>query len=414
MIKAHEAITSLNRIKFDVISPYNRLKMAYDLPLIWQASDWPRLHVDLEQLQEAYSRARRSQGLVEGRLALIGFEQRRTLEAEAWSQDALATAAIEGERYDLASVRSSIERRLGFGEANGHEAPRNVEGLLDIMDDAVRRAGQPLTHERLHAWQAALFPTGYSGMRKILVGAYRTHVEPMQIVSGGPGHEKVHYEAPPSDRLPVEMEAFVTWFNSTAGKDPLITAAIAHLWFEIVHPFEDGNGRVGRVVIDLVLAREMGFSSRLIRMSQQLLDKRKAYYAELEAAQHASVDVTRWVQWFLEQVRVACEDAVTVIDATLSKARFWVEHESLDITPRQRKVLNVLLDAGPHGFEGGMSTRKYASIASTSTATASRELQDLVARGCLRQLGAGRSTRYYVAIDGWVPRADGDGERASA
>ena len=388
--------------------------MAYDLPLIWQAANWPQLHVDLEQIQDAYSRARRSQGLVEGRLALIGFEHRRTLEAEAWSQDALATAAIEGERYDLVSVRSSIERRLGFGEANAHEAPRNVEGLLDIMDDAVRRAAKPLTHERLHAWQAALFPTGYSGMRKILVGAYRNHEEPMQIVSGAQGHEKVHYEAPPSNRLPVEMEAFVTWFNGTAGKDPLVTAAIAHLWFEIIHPFEDGNGRVGRVVIDLVLAREMGFSSRLISMSQQLLNKRKEYYAELEAAQHASVDVTRWVHWFLAQVRVACEDAVTVIDATLSKARFWTEHENLDITSRQRKVLNVLLDAGPQGVQGGMSTRKYVSIASTSSATASRELQDLVERGCLRQLGAGRSTRYYVAIDGWGPMTDADGGNAPA
>jgi len=347
---------------------------------------------------------------VEGRLALIGFEHLRTLEAEAWSQDALATAAIEGERYDLASVRSSIERRLGFRETDTHEVPRNVEGLLDIMDDAVRHANKPLTHERLQAWQAALFPTGYSGMRKILVGAYRNYEEPMQIVSGGQGHEKVHYEAPPSNRLPVEMEAFVSWFNGTAGKDPLVTAAIAHLWFEIVHPFEDGNGRVGRVVIDLVLAREMGFNSRLIRMSQRLLDKRKEYYAELEAAQHASVDVSRWVRWFLEQVQVACEDAVTLIDATLSKARFWAEHEDLDITPRQRKVLNVLLDAGPNGFEGGMSTRKYVSIASTSSATASRELQDLVARGCLRQLGAGRSIRYYLSIDGWGPVADAQGE----
>lgn len=381
--------------------------MAYDLPLIWQSPDWPQLHADHQRIQEVLSRARRAQGIVEGRLALVGYEHRLTLEAEAWSQDALATAAIEGERYDLAAVRSSIERRLGVGEQDGPSAPRHVEGLLDIMQDAVTGSREPLTHQRLHGWQAALFPTGYSGMRRISVGAYRTHREPMQIVSGAQGREKVHYVAPPSDRLPVEMEAFVTWFNGTTGKDPLVTAALAHVWFETVHPFEDGNGRVGRALIDLVLAREMGPSSRLIRTSQRLLEERKAYYDELEAAQHGSADVTRWVLWFLEQVRVSCERATSTIDATLAKARFWTEHQDPDITARQRKVLNVLLDAGPGGFTGGMSTRKYESIGATSRATASRELQQLEELGFLRRVGAGRSTRYYIAIDGWGPESEG-------
>lgn len=380
--------------------------MAYDLPLIWQAADWPNLHANPERIQEALSRARRAQGIVEGRLALVGFEHRLTLEADAWSQDAMATAAIEGERYDLAAVRSSIERRLGVGGQDGPAAPRNVEGLLDIMQDAVNGSQEPLTHQRLHGWQAALFPDGYSGMRRILVGAYRNHREPMQIVSGAHGREKVHYEAPPSSQLPVEMSAFVTWFNSTAGQDPLVTAAVAHVWFETIHPFEDGNGRIGRALIDLVLAREMGPSSRLIRTSQRLLEARKAYYDELEAAQHGTVDVTRWVLWFLEQVRVSCESATVTIDATLDKARFWAAHEKAPISPRQRKVINVLLDAGPNGFEGGMSTRKYESIGATSRATASRELLGLEALGLLRRAGAGRSTRYYIALDGWAPAPD--------
>lgn len=377
--------------------------MLLDRPLLWQDPDWPRLRVDHARIEVAMSHARRAQGIVEGTLAGLGFEHRLTLEAEAWSQDAVATAAIEGERYDLAAVRSSVARRLGVGDAHGPQAPRNVEGLLDIMDDAVRHGGAPLTHARLQAWQAALFPTGYSGMRQIAVGAYRQDTAPMQIVSGPAGREQVHYEAPPSAQLPVEMQAFVTWFNGTVGQDPLVTAALAHLWFETIHPFEDGNGRIGRVLIDLVLAREIGAASRMIRISQRLLDRRHAYYEQLEVAQHGPLDVTPWVLWFLEQVQVACEDAVGVIHATLAKARFWAEHEHVALSPRQRKVMNVLLDAGPGGFEGGMSTRKYESIGGTSRATASRELQQLDDLGLLRRFGAGRSTRYYPALDGWGP-----------
>jgi Fic family protein len=335
--------------------------------LIWQHADWPAFRCDGAPVAQAVALARRSQGVVEGK------------------------------------------RRLSSSAARAPSSPRHIEGLLDIMDDALMHSGEPLTHERLQAWQAALFPTGYSGMRKILVGGYRQHAEPMQIVSGALGREKVHYEAPASSRIPAEMTRFLDWFNAaldaTAASESLVHAALAHLWFETLHPFEDGNGRVGRVIVDLVLARDAtkangaGQATRLIRISQQLLEQRDAYYAELEHAQHGTLDVTRWVVWFVSQIRLACEQASAVIDVSLNKARFWTAHGDKDLSARQRKVVNVLLDAEPAGFVGGMNTQKYANLTSTSRATASRELIALADLGLLVASGGGRSTRYHVNLN---------------
>lgn len=377
--------------------------MTSELTYIWQQERWPVLHYDPVRVGAALSTARRAQGMVEGKLAALGFEQRLELAAEAWSQEAVATAAIEGERLDLAAVRSSVARRLGVGKQDGPNAPRNVEGLLDIMDDAVARCADEVTHGRLHAWQAALFPTGYSGMMKIRVGGYREHAEPMQIVSGRAGRERVHYEAPPSARISEEMGQLLQWFNASVEPDTLVRTALTHLWFETIHPFEDGNGRVGRVWMDLVLARDSGEASRLLRTSQRLLDRRNEYYDQLERAQHGGLDVTDWVSWFVQQVQVSCEEASKTIDDTLAKARFWMDHSNKDLNERQRKAMNLLLDAGPNGFEGGMSTKKYESITGTSRASASRELIDLEALGLLARAGAGRSTRYYVKLSGWGP-----------
>lgn len=377
--------------------------MTAEATCVWQQQGWPALHYDPVRISAALANARRAQGQVEGKLAALGFEQRLELAAEAWSQEAVATAAIEGERLDLAAVRSSVARRLGVGNQEGPNAPRNVEGLLDSMDDAVTRCADAVTHERLHAWQAALFPTGYSGMTRIRTGGYREHAEPMQIVSGRVGRERVHYEAPPSAQVFDEMGRLLQWFNAGTEPDNLVLAALTHLWFETIHPFEDGNGRVGRVWVDLVLARDSGEASRLIRTSQRLLDRRGEYYDQLEQAQHGGLDVTAWVSWFVEQVQASCEEASKAIDDTLAKARFWMEHNGKDLNERQRKIMNLLLDAGPNGFEGGMSTRKYESIAGTSRATASRELIELEKLGLLAQTGAGRSTRYYVKLPGWAP-----------
>jgi Fic family protein len=358
------------------------------------------MHYDLGLVSLAVSAARRAQGVIEGKLAAIGFEQRELLTAEAWTQEAVSTAAIEGERLDLHAVRSSVARRLGLDRRKSPDAPRQVDGLLDIMDDAVRNAAQPLTQSRLHAWQAALFPTGYSGMSKVLVGAYRDHHEPMQIVSGRAGREQVHYEAPPSQVVPDQMDSFLAWLDTKHEPESFVQAALAHLWFETIHPFEDGNGRVGRVIVDLVLARDCGETSRLVRISQRLLEQRDAYYDELQRAQHGDLDITRWVAWFVDQIRVACEQASAVIDESLVKARFWLLHQDKGLSARQRKLLNTLLDAGPSGFEGGMSTKKYENLTGASRATSSRELVDLETMGLLYRVGEGRSTRYYLAVTG--------------
>jgi len=368
---------------------------------IWQDPGWPQLRYDGERVGAAVALARRAQGIVEGKLAALGFEQRQELAAEAWSQDAVATAAIEGERLDLQVVRSSVARRLGVADLKDAAVPRHVDGLLDIMGDAVDNATAPLTSERLQGWQAALFPTGFSGMTRIKVGTYREHFEPMQVVSGRVGKEQVHYEALPSAKVPAELDSLLNWFNNEQETDSLVQAALAHLWFETVHPFEDGNGRVGRVIIDLVLARDDGESSRLIRISQRLLEQRNDYYTELEHAQRGSLDVTAWVVWFVTQVRIACEQASITIDEPLEQARFWFQHRDKEATARQRKVLNVLLDAGPGGFEGGMSTKKYEHLTGASRATSSRDLIELEELGLLRRDGAGPSTRYHINIEGW-------------
>ena len=379
---------------------------------IWQQPGWPKLSYDRVPISAAVNAARRVQGFVGGRLSAIGLQERKQLAAESWTQEAVATAAIEGERLDLEAVRSSVCRRLGVKGARAARAPRNVEGLLDIMEDAVGNAGAALTDARLQNWQQALFPSGFSGRNPVLVNAYRDHREPMQIVSGPLGREKVHYEAPSSKVVPAEMKRFLKWFNEGKESDSLVCAALAHLWFETIHPFEDGNGRVGRAIVDLTLARDLGDTSRTIRISQQLRDNGDAYYDQLQLAQRGALDVTAWVLWFVSQVRAACEKAVSVVDQSLAKARFWTTHSDKDLNGRQRKIVNALLDAGPGGFQGGMNTRKYEAMASTSRATASRELIELAGLGMLRMVGAGRSTRYYIELDGWVPPAAADSGRS--
>jgi len=367
--------------------------------LVWQVPGWPEFQYEALQIGEALAAAERARGVIDGKLAALGFEARKQLTADAWAQEAMSTAAIEGEPLDLLAVRSSIARRLGAAPIKSTAAPRHVDGLLDVMADAVDKADTPLTDARLQGWQAALFPTGYSGLRQIRAGAYRTHTGPMQIVSGPVGRETVHYEAPASAAVPAQMAAFLAWANDAkAEPSAVVKAALAHLWFETIHPFEDGNGRVGRAIVDLLLARESGAASRLIRISQRLLEKRDDYYAELSRAQHGPLDVTPWVAWFVTQVRVACEQASATADLSLAKVRFWSEHREVDLSARQRKVVNLLLDAGPGGFEGGMSTKKYEHITGASRATSSRELIELAALGMLVASGAGRGTRYDVNL----------------
>lgn len=319
--------------------------------------------------------------------------------------EAIATSAIEGEKLNLDAVRSSVARRLGVENPPAGPVDRNVEGLLDAMGDASRHWEQPLTRERVFGWQAALFPTGYSSLRQVKVGAYRD--DAIAVQSRPEGHLKVHYETPPADFIEHEMAHFLTWFQESKDRmEGVIRAGIAHLWFETLHPFEDGNGRVGRAIIDMALAQDNGQSTRLIGISRRLAQVRDDYYRHLEQAQKGDLDIAGWLEWFIRQYHVACTESTAILDSSLQKAQYWTRHSATSLSDAQRKVINVMLGAGPQGFEGGMSTRKYVSLAKVSTATASRDLGGLLRAGLVVTTGQGKSTRYWISLTGWVPTKD--------
>ena len=302
-------------------------------------------------------------------------------------EDGVTTSAIEGEKLDLDTVRSSVARHLGLPTAGLPTVPRAVDGLVEILLDASRHYDQPLTLERVCGWQAGLFPTGYSGLRQIRVGELRGD-DPMQVVSGRMGREKLHFLAPPRAGLAKQVKGFFTWFNKPdPNVDGLVRAGLAHLWFVTLHPFEDGNGRLARAISDMAIAQDEQQPMRFFSLSAQILREREGYYDQLESTQRGGLDVTAWLVWFLTQVEAACTDADKTVANTLGKARFWLRHQQAVINERQRKVLNRLLDAGPDGFEGGMTNRKYMSLTSVSRATATRELGDLVEKGCLKAGG---------------------------
>lgn len=292
-------------------------------------------------------------------------------------------------------------RKLGIaGPGAPGASARHVDGLVDVMDDATRHFGKKLTHARLRDWQAALFPSGRSGLARIEVGQYRTHTDPMQIVSGHQGRERVHYVAPPSSQVQTEMTKLLAWFNGSApgggiAVDGLVRAGLAHLWFETIHPFEDGNGRVGRALADMALAQDANAPVRLYSLSRRLHENRTQYYDALNAAQCGALDVTDWVVWFVTQFEAACQQSAVIVRAAVDKAHFWRRAPAMN--ERQRKVVQKLLDAGHGGFAGGMSAEKYVNITGTSKATATRDLADLAERGVLTVSGQGRGTRYALA-----------------
>ena len=376
---------------------------------IWQLPEWPSLVFDAEQIQTRLYEAIKSQGLLLGKAEMIGLEGLQPHIRDSLTQEALTTSAIEGEKLDPESVRSSVARRLGLGTSGAPvaEGKRNIEGLIDVLQDATLKTESPLTLERLCNWHGALFPTGFSGMQRIDVGALRS--VPMEIVSGAIGHSKVHYAAPPPEGLAAQVDAFLTWFNQThpsTGSRPmdgLVRAAVSHLWFETLHPFDDGNGRIGRAIMQLALGQDMGQPGRIVSLSRQLESCKDRYYSALEQAQRSkSMDVTAWVEWMLEQFSLASEFASRTIDASIQRIRFQAWMSSFPINERQQKTMKKLLDAGPKGFEGGMTTRKHERISQTSTPTAARDLIELERLGLLKKYGAGRSTRYYPAIEGWA------------
>jgi Fic family protein len=342
------------------------------------------------------STGRHKQGLLLGKLEGLGFRLREEATLETLTQDVITSSAIEGEKLPADQVRSSIARKLGIEIAGEVQANRDVEGVVEMMLNATQKYDQPLTDERLFGWHAALFPTGRSGMYKINVGSWRNDINgPMQVVSGAMGKERVHYEAPAAPQLTQEMNAFLLWFNEPAAMDPVLKAAIAHLWFVTVHPFEDGNGRIARAITDMQLARADGSRQRFYSMSAQIQRERNAYYEILEKTQKGDLDITKWLLWFL-----AClDEAVTVSKENLSgitqKARFWEVNQAVVLNGRQRKMLNMLMD----GFDGKLTSSKWAKIAKCSPDTALRDIQDLMDKGVLeKEDGGGRSTSYRIIM----------------
>jgi Fic family protein len=364
---------------------------------IWQHPGWPGLTWDEARLAPSLSAARLAQGKVLGAARLLDTGLTREAMAVILAEDGLTTSAIEGETLDPASVRSSVARRLGLQTAGLPKPPRAVDGLIEVLLDATRNHSQPLTAERLSAWQAALFPTGYSGLNAIRIGMLRGD-EPMQVISGGIGRERLHFLAPPRAELAAQLEHFLLWFNSASGNvDGLVRAGLAHLWFVTLHPYEDGNGRLARALTDMALSQDEGMTMRLFSLSAQILRERDAYYRMLEQTQRGGLDVTEWLAWFLAQVAAAATAAEQTVTHTMGKARFWLRHQTTHLNERQRKALNRLLDAGPDGFEGGINTRKYVSLTKASRATAYRELADMVDKGCLQaDSKGGRSSGYEI------------------
>ena len=382
---------------------------------IWSHPNWPAFPFDAAALAPVLKVAHQRKGELIGRAAALGLDDINPAVAKAWAAEALATAGIEGEALDPQSVRSSIAIRLGLDVQGAAPAARDVEGLLNVLGDAACNFSADLTLERLCGWHAALFPSGYSGLHRIEVAKLRTSAEAMRIVSGTVGRQSIHFQAPAATGLPQEMERFLKWFNASsqpqeapasdpaAQPDGLVRAGLAHLWFETLHPFDDGNGRLGRAIVQLALAQDAGLPARVMTLARQLEVKRDDYYRQLEVAQRgASLDVTPWLVWFVEQVSEACLYAISAMESSLQSMRFRARHAKWPMNARQSKVLKKLLDAGPGGFSGGMTTRKYAATTGVHKITAARDLIQLAGWEVLQTLGEGRSTRYYPNLPGWV------------
>lgn len=372
---------------------------------IWQSPVWPKFYWDDSAILKPLGLCRFQQGALLTQMSALGFEDRQQARASVLIEETLKTAEIEGERLDPGAVRSSVAHRLGL-ETAGLPLIRNphADAIVDIFLDATQNHQRELTPERLFGWHAALFPTGYSGLHKIRVAAWRDDLGgPMQIVSGPIGREKIHYQPPPADRMDNEMEKFLKWWEeSRQSVDGILRAGIAHLWFVTVHPFEDGNGRIARILTEMALAQDESLINRYYSLSSQVMAERESYYAILERTDTGDGDITGWMIWFLDCMTRAILQARAILGNIMLKSRFWQFHTRARLNDRQCKVINRLLEAGPGNFEGGMTNRKYAGIAHVSRATAQRELADLVHKGILKvNPGGGRSVSYdLVWLDG--------------
>lgn len=354
--------------------------------------NWWQFRYDTSVLMKPLASVRTKQGLLLGKLSTLGFSVQAKTALASLSLDILKSSEIEGERLPLDHIRSSLARRLGIEEAGLPEPSRYVDGIVDMMMDATRNYSAALTEERLFGWHNVLFPTGRSGLYKIDVARYRTG--DMQVVSGAMGKERIHYQAPSAERVPQEMKRFMDWVNEETNTDGVLKAAIAHLWFVTIHPFDDGNGRIARAIADMLLTRADGTPLRFYSMSNIICERRKSYYDVLERTQHGDGDITEWLLWFLESLDAAIATTETTLTSVISKAKFWEKNEQMDFNPRQRKIINILLD----GFDGNLNTSRWSRICKCSRDTALHDANDLVARGILKRSDSGgRSTSYQLA-----------------
>lgn len=358
---------------------------------IYQYPDWPHFIWDEKGIQALVGEVRHQQGKIIGQMNALGFSVQETTSLATLTEDIIKSSEIEGEMLNYDQVRSSIARRLGIETVGMVASNRYVEGVVEMMLDATQNYNKVVDHERLFGWHAALFPTGRSGLQRIEVGQYRTGE--MQVVSGAMGKEKVHFEAPAAENIPKEMDLFIRWINSDTKLDSVLKSAIAHFWFIIIHPFDDGNGRIARAISDLLLARSDDSSQRFYSLSAQILAHKKQYYAVLQKVQHSSGDITNWLSWYLDCLQAAFHATEDTLVKVLNKSQFWEQNKDVEINHRQRLLLNRLLD----GFDGKLTSSKWAKIAKCSADTALRDIQDLLSKGILRkEAQGGRSTNYEL------------------
>ncbi len=365
---------------------------------IHQFPDWQQFTWNQEKLTPMLTELWHQQGRLLGRMEALGFELQHEATLQTLTLDVIKSSEIEGEVLDADQVRSSIARRLGMDIAGLVPSDRNTEGIVEMMLDATQQHDQPLTDERLFNWHAAMFPTGRSGMHKIVVGGWRTNTEddPMQVISGAVGKEKIHFEAPAAALLANEMKLFLEWFNDNKQTDAILKAGIAHLWFVTIHPFDDGNGRIARAITDMQLARADKTSQRFYSMSAQIRKERKDYYELLEQTQKGTSNITAWLQWFLECLHRAIKATDESLATVLTKAKFWKTHATTILNERQKLMINKLLD----GFSGKLNTSKWGKIANCSQDTALRDIEDLMFKEVLiKETAGGRSTNYSLLIN---------------
>lgn len=360
---------------------------------IYENKDWPEFKWDKDIILDLLFRIKEKRAYLLGKMSSLGFDIKEKAILNVLTEDIIKSSEIEGHKLNTEQVRSSVAKRLGINIGDEIFVERDVEGIVEMMLDATQSYNKEITKDRLCGWQAAMFPGGYSGLHKIKIGSYRDDSQgAMQIVSGAIGKEKVHFEAPAAEALDTEMTKLIDYINADITTDLLIKAGIVHLWFVIVHPFEDGNGRIARALTDMLLARSEDSSSRFYSMSSQIKKAKKAYYNALEITKQPSLDITSWLQWFLENLLLAIESSEDLLKTVLQKAEFWNKHKDLTLNKRQSDILNRFMD----NFEGNLTANKWAKMGNCSHDAATRDINDLIEKGILVKQGEARATHYVL------------------